>query len=329
MMKKSRLMMAAGVMALALMLLVPAPGYSQWPTKQLNIVVPFSPGGTTDRVARGLGPFLEKELGVPVVLVNRKGGGGIVGTKAHLKNDPADGSFIVYSIQPYLSGAVFKGAFKIEDLDYLGLNYFSPQGLWVNAKSDYKTAEDLFKAVKAQPGKITMSIIPNSWSRVGNSMLNDLLGAEIKGIPYQGGGKQRMAVIKNDVVCTITEVYGTLASAAEDMRCLAVFGEKRLAELPDSPTINEVMKKMGLAEMPSLSNSRFFMVKKGFKDKYPDRWAMLAKALGKAVQNPEYVDMMAKQKLKISWQGPEATQKAIAEAHQVLQPFAHFWSKKK
>lgn len=320
---------AVALAALVVMLAAPAPGLAEWPTKQLNIVVPYGPGGTTDRIARAMGPFLEKELGVPVVLINRKGGGAVVGTKAHLLNDPADGSFIVYTIEPYLSGAVFKGALKLDDFDYFGLNYFSPQGLWVNAKSKYKTAQELFADIKAKPGKITMSVIPNSWSRVAASLIKDRLGAGVKGIPYQGGGKQRMAVIKNDVMCTVTEVYGTLAAAAEDMRCLAVFGNKRLPELPDTPTFNELMKEMGLKSIPPLSNFRFFMVKKAFKAKYPDRFKALAEALGKAAKNPEYIKMMATQKLKVSWEGPAETKAAVYESNQTLQPFASFWQKKK
>ena len=319
-----------GALALCMaLLLTPATGHCKWPTSQLNVVIPFSPGGTTDRVARAMGPFLEKELGVPVVMINRKGGGSIVGTKAHLKNDPADGSFIVYTIEPYLSGATFKGAFKLQDFDYLGQNYFSPQGLWVHKDSEYKSAKQLLEAIKAKPGKVTMSVVPNSWSRVGNALIKERLGAAAKGIPYNGGGKQRMAVIKKDVACTITEVYGTLAAAAADMKCLAIFGNKRLPELPDVPTINEVMKDMGLKKMPALSNFRFFMVKKGFKEKYPKRWDMLVKALAKACQNPEYKALMKQQKLVITWSGPKETTEEIYESNKVLQVFAHFWKGKK
>lgn len=310
------------------MVMVPVAGECKWPTKQLNIVVPFGAGGTTDRVARAMGPFLAKELGVPVVLVNRKGGGGIVGTKAHLKNDPSDGSFIVYTLQPYLSGAVVKGAFKIDDLNYLGLNYFSPQGLFVNAKSKYTSAEQLFKDMKSNPNKITMSVIPNSWSRVGNALIKKQLGSAAKEIPYQGGGKQRMAVVKQDVVSTISEVYGTLASASEDLRCLAVFADKRLEDVPDVPTVNEVMQEMALEPLPSLSNFRFFMVKKSFKQEFPDRWEMLVEALSKAAQNPEYQEMMAKQKLKVVWSGPADTEKTVYDADAVLQQFSSFWKKK-
>ena len=195
--------------------------------------------------------------------------------------------------------------------------------------SEYKTAQQLLEDIKAKPGKITMSVVPNSWSRVGNALLKKRLGAAAKGIPYHGGGKQRMAVIKKDVICTITEVYGTMASAAADMKCLAIFGAKRLPELPEVPTINEVMKKMSLKPMPALSNFRFFMVKKGFKKKYPKRWDMLVKALANACQNPEYQALMKKQKLVITWTGPKKTTEEIYESNKVLQVFAHFWKGKK
>jgi len=308
-----------------LVLIMPNSALSKWPTKRLVIVVPFGPGGTTDRIARAMAPFLQKEIGVPVIMTNRPGGGGIIGTKTHIKNDPTDGSFIMYSLQPYLSGAVVKGAFKIDNFDYIGVNYYSPQGLWVHAKSKYTSARQLLEDIKANPNKITMSVIPNSWSRAANALIGKRLGHKAKGIPYQGGGAQRMAVVKKDVVSTITEVHGTLASAAADMKCLAVFDNKRVADIPDVPTINEVMKEMGYKPMPSLSNFRFFFVKKGFKNKYPDRWNELSKALVKTIKNPEYQKIMTSQKLKISWKDSETAQKEVREADKVLQQFAEFW----
>ena len=184
-MKSARRIWVSAIMAVvAVALIAPGTAYCQWPTKQLNIVVPYGPGGTTDRVMRSFAPFLEKELGVPVIVVNRPGGGATIGTKAHILNDPDDGSFVVYTIQPYLSGAIFKKALKLEEVDFFGLNYSSPQGLFVNAKSKFTSARELFDAIQAAPGKTTMSVIPNSWSRVGNALLENRLGARSKAIPY-------------------------------------------------------------------------------------------------------------------------------------------------
>lgn len=301
-----------------------APG-AEWPTKQLNIVVPYETGGTTDRVVRVMVPYLQKELGVPVVVVNRPGGGGLVGTKAHLKNDPDDGSFICYTIQPYLSSQVIKGAFSLEDFAYIGVNYWSPQSIWVKTDSKFKALQELLVAIKNSPAKIKHAYLPNSWSQVVIAMLAERIGAEPKGIPYDGGGPQRIAVISREVDFAVTEVYGTLAGAGADMRMLCVFEKERLAQFPDVPTVNEVMKQMGYQEFPVLSNFRFFFVKKGFKDKYPDRWDKLVKAFEKIDANPELRDLAAKQKLYLSWKGPDFARKAIHEAHQFAMKFKEYW----
>jgi putative tricarboxylic transport membrane protein len=305
--------------------MVPGVGVCKWPTKQLNIVVPFGTGGTTDRAMRGLAPFLEKELGVPVVVVNRPGGGGLVGTKAHLTNDPADGSFIVYTIQPYLSGQIVKKAFTINDFDYFGMNYRSPQGVWVKTGSKYDKIEKLLQAIKDTPTKVKMAYIPNSWSPVFSALLAERIGAEAKKIPYEGGGRQRMAIIAGDCDFTVTEVYGTLAGAGQDMRALAVVDDDPLPELPKVPALNDVLKKMGVAPIPDLSNTRFFLVKKGFREKYADRWSMLLQALEKVHKNPEFKAMMAKQKLEITWKDAEATKKSIVESDKICQKYAQYW----
>jgi tripartite-type tricarboxylate transporter receptor subunit TctC len=303
----------------------PASGLAKWPTKQLNIVVPYGAGGTTDRVMRGFAPFLEKELGVPVVIVNRPGGGALVGTKAHLQNDPDDGSFILYTIQPYLTGQIIKKAFTIDSFDYFGLNYYSPQALWVKTGSKFDTVERLLLAIKEAPAKVKMAYIPNSWSPVCAALLGERLGGAPKGIPYEGGGRQRMAIVSGECDFTITEVYGTLASAAEDMTALAVLSEEKIPELPRAPLLNEVLKKMGLKPMPDLSNTRFFLVKKGFKQKHPDRWKMLLAAMEKAHANEEFKSMMAKQKLDVTYRDEATTEKTVRESHKVGMEYAKYW----
>ena len=123
---------------------------------------------------------------------NRGGGGSFVGSEAHLKNDPADGSFIVYQIQPYLSGAIIKGAYKLDDWDFIGANYWSPQSIWVKKDSKYKTLEQLLDDIKAKSTKIKHSYLPNSWALPIIALLKDRIGVEPKAIPYQGGGNHGM-----------------------------------------------------------------------------------------------------------------------------------------
>lgn len=305
--------------------LFPMMGFCEYPVDKLTIVVPYPTGGTTDRMARAFAPSLSKQLGVPVTIANREGGGSIVGIKAHLKNDPVDGSFIVYQIQPYLSGGVIRGAWKLEDFDYIGIDYWSPQSIWVRKDSKFKTLEELLQAIKTDPKKIKHGYLPNSWGLPVISLLKERIGAEPKGIPYQGGGPQRMALIAGDIDFAVTELYGTRAAAEPDLRPLCIFDRARVAAYPDVPTINEVMKKLGLKEMPILSNFRFYMVKKGFKQKHPDRWQALIKAMEKASADPVYKDILSKQKLEAIWKGPEECEKTIIEDDKFCQQFKEFF----
>ena len=292
---------------------------------ELKIVVPASPGGTTDRIARGMTPPMSEVLGIPVVIVNRKGGGGLVAAKTHLKQDPADGSYILYVVQPYLSGMVFKGAMTIDDFDYLGANYWSPQALWVRNDSKFKSIKELLTAIKSDPKKVRQAFIPNSWSQVGSALISERLGNEPKNIPYNGGGKQRLALISGDVDFGISEFYGTRAGAGDKLRPLCVITSSRLPNFPNVPTLNETLQKMGLEPIPDMANFRFFIVKKGFKEKYPERWNMIVKALKAACKDTKFQDMMTKQKLQVTWKGPDDCRSEVIETHEVLKQFAEFW----
>jgi len=298
---------------------------AEYPADKLNIVVPFGTGGTTDRISRAMAQFLQNELGVPVVVVNRSGGGGLVGTKAHLETDPADGSFIAYTLQPYLSGQIVKGAYTIDDFDYIGINYWSPQAIWVRKDSRFKTLNDMLEAIKKEPNKIKSAFLASAWSAVVNGLLEERLKSVIKGIPYDGGGSQRMAVISGDVDFSVSDLYGTVAAAADDMKMLAIFEKERLKEYPEVPTINEVMKDMNYERMPILSNFRFYFVKRGFKQKFPDRWNTLVSAMERTCQNPELLEMMKKQNLTIHWKGPEEATEIIKESHDAAMRFKEYW----
>jgi tripartite-type tricarboxylate transporter receptor subunit TctC len=106
-------------------LLVSGAEVCEWPTTHLNVGVPFSPGGNTDRIVRAVVPFLEKEPGLPVVMVNRKGGGGgLVGTKAHIKNDPADGSFWQLSKSDITCQTAYRNYYTFWKSIYLSRNHF-------------------------------------------------------------------------------------------------------------------------------------------------------------------------------------------------------------
>ncbi|MBW1997899.1 MAG: hypothetical protein JRJ29_08025, partial [Deltaproteobacteria bacterium] len=110
-----------------------------------TIVVPTRPGGTVDRISRGMAPYLSKELGVPVVIENRPGGNSVVGTVAHLRNDPDDGSFLIIQTSPmFEANTLFDVPYKIQDLDYIAVISWDSLGIFVHKDSPFQTLEDLF-----------------------------------------------------------------------------------------------------------------------------------------------------------------------------------------
>jgi len=300
-----------------------------WPTKPITIVVPFSPGGGGDRMVRNIAPFLKEELGVPILVENKPGGSGIVGTTAHLKSDPADGSKIIYQLQPYLTGGILRGArWKLDDFAYIANMVIAPESVWVKNDSPYKTFEDLLMGIKEKG--LSYSYLPGSFTRVGGKMLQELVGGKGTGIPYDGGGPQRMALVGGHVDYIVSNHYGTLAGVGDKARPLAIFSDKRDEVTPDLPTVNEELAKMGMDKrMPDISNIYYLMVKREFKQKYPGRFDRIAMACYKAINNPKCVEQLKKQKIIVSWWGPVKLTAKIYEAHEVVQQYKAYWQRKK
>jgi|GEM_PF-389579 len=301
--------------------------YAQdWPEEPVTMIVPFGTGGTTDRLARMMGPYMEKELGEPFLIENRSGGGGMVGTQAYHYKEPADGSYLLYTLQPYLSGSIFRGAeYNMDDFNYLGVTYYSVMGIWVNPNSEYDSLSELLNDINENSGSVKAAYIPTSWSEVAITILQKRLDSEIRMVPYDGGAEQRMAVISGDVDFTVTEVHGTLAAAKGDMKCLGVFAEEKVDAVPETPTVNSQLAKMGRETLPEMSNFRFIMVKKPFKEDYPERWDILVEAFKNALQNPELKAQAAEQSLAVVWKGPEEAAEAMENSHELLTEFKEFW----
>lgn len=291
-----------------------------WPKDTITIVNPFSSGGSIDRQSRALTPFLEDELGVSVVVENREGGNGLVGAQAHLKNDPDDGSYILFHSHPHFDGGIFRGAeYEFDDYDYLGIVHNSPMGVFVKADSDYETLEDLIEALRNNPAGLNYGMLSGSWENVAGHMLLTELGLEARGVPYDGGGPLRTALIAGEVDFIFTDIEAIYASVADEARALGMFSSEHYPEDPSIPLMNDLMEELGLGvTFPEMSNVRYLKVKKGFKDSYPERWDTLVAALENAVSHEEYVEWGRSQGVNLRWVGPEETYQFLKESHEVF-----------
>lgn len=266
-------------------------GKTDFPTKKITLIVPWSAGGITDRVARVFAPLLEKNLGQPVTVVNKEGASGAIGTE-FVYGEANDGYTLLFSAE---TPAVFQvmGTSKLgfKDFDALKMLIQDLKVIVVPKNSPYNTFEELVADIKANPGKIKMSYSGPGASGHLQGLLFKELGLEVSMTPYGGGNPSMIATISGEVDFTFGN-YGTVKDYLEvgDLKALAVFDKEKSEALPDVPPMTDVLPEADPYLPLYFPNS--LLVKKGTPD---DVKAILIEAAEKALQEPEWIDFVKSQ----------------------------------
>jgi tripartite-type tricarboxylate transporter receptor subunit TctC len=228
-----------------------APGMLQaqdaWPTRPITFVVPYGAGGYTDLVARLTARYVEKALGKPVIVDNRAGAGGFVGTQA-VVNAAADGyTFCVCSIGA-ISIAPFDPNQKIgydplRDLAPVGIVSSIAQVVIVNQGLPVKTIAELVSYAKANPGKLNYgSSGAGGLTHYSVELFQARIGIKVVHIPFKSGGPSTAAVVSGEVDFAFANMTEGLPQVrGGTVRGLAVTSLKRSPYLPDLPTVNETV----------------------------------------------------------------------------------------
>ena len=210
--------------------------------KTVRIVVPYAPGGAADIVARLVAEQVGRSGGPAIVVENRPGAGGAVGTETVARAVP-DGNTALVVSTPFLIDPLLR------TLNYDPISSFAPicnlvtapTVVVVNSASPYRTLAELLDDARAKPGKITMaSIGPASSFQLGFEMLKRAAKVDMTFVPYPGNAPALNAVLGQQV----TSMFGTYSNVSEylkagKLRALAVGNGARAQPLPDVPTVAE------------------------------------------------------------------------------------------
>ncbi len=215
-----------------------------WPTKPIKLMVPFPPGGSTDIVARIVAQKLSERLGQPIVIENRGGAGGTLGTAATARAAPDGYNLAVASTSTHVvaPGVYTKLDYDpIKDFAPVGLMAVSPYLLVVNPGLPAKTLKELVVLAKNQPGKLNYASAGiGSTTHLAMEMLKSVTGTYMLHIPYSGNGPAGTAVVGGQVEILFGSLPALLPHAKSGrVRALAVGTPKRSPSLPDVPTVSE------------------------------------------------------------------------------------------
>jgi tripartite-type tricarboxylate transporter receptor subunit TctC len=296
--------MFAGVVGASLLVAFSVSIAQEYPAKPIRLVVPFPVGGSSDSIGRMLADKLTPLLKQSVIVENKAGAGGLIGTDAVAKA-PADGYALVLVDVFHTSTPIYTRKMPydaLKDFTPVSLVGRSPAFLVASNSFDAKTARDAMAFAKSNPGKLTMAIAGTG------SVVVDLFrarsGLDFLSVPYKGSSPAMQDLMGGQVNVMIT----TMASAATHvrsgkLRALAVTGVKRNADFADVPTFAE----LGINGM---DYEQWFgvMGPAGMPKAVVDR---LSSAIGQVLKMPDVKDRLAAIALEVASPDPEEMKRKV------------------
>lgn len=268
-----------------------------YPDKPITLVIPFGAGGVTDIAGRALANAAQSHMGQPVMPVNRPGASGISGSSFVAKSK-ADGYTLLIS---RVSGQGIYPAqnhpnklYEWDDFTILTILELNPYVFLVRSDSPYKNLKELAEAIKANPGKLKYSHSgPGTVLALGPQMLAHAAGVKpnaVVGVPFTSDAESKVALMGGNV-----DFLGVTATSVIDqvkggsLRALAVVtdGDKRLAELPDVPSVIEA----GFPQLASLAGWSGVYGPKGLPKEVIDRWVSVLQLVAK---DPAWLEVNTK-----------------------------------
>lgn len=296
----------AMVMAIVLAIASPCAFSQAYPDRPIKVIVPYGPGGT-DVQMRLAAPFMSKELGQPIVVENRAGGGATVGTTL-VKNSAPDGYTLLFTGTSALSVVPHMKNVQYSMDDFLPIGTLTGTALIVVSRTDapFKTLKELIAYARANPGKINLgsSGVGTTTHMIGEA-LQITAGVTFTHIPHTGMGQVVAAMMNGsaDMMIGVPSAFMATIRAGK-LLGLATLGNARSEFLPEAPTAKE-------AGFDLVEETKFgLLAPKGTPAAVHQR---LVAALKTAVESPEFIDKMKSNFVTSLYMTPERFAQALRE----------------
>ncbi len=282
--------------------------YAQsWPGQTIRIIVPFPPGGTTDQVARLLQPYLQQSLGVPVVVDNRGGASGAIGSGLAAKSPPDGYTFLLvfdtHGVNPSLIPNMPFDTLK--DLAPIMLIGKSPMVITAHPSFPYKTFTEVVRLAKSKPGAVTFGTIGSgSLAHLAMAMIDGYAKVEMTHVPYKGGGPLIISAIAGHVPMAIASLalFSPHIQSGR-LKAIAITSPRRHPQLPNVATVAEQV-------MPGFEAEAWWGLLAPVNTPAPTMTRMHAEVT-KALKTPALQQHLDQQSLAVTASSPEEFQKFL------------------
>jgi len=296
--------------AIALMvgMLAVLPAWAQdWPAKPVRFIVPYPPGGGTDVIARIVQSRLTEALGQPIVIDNRGGAGGVLGTDAAAKAAP-DGYTFLFTLSSHtINPLLYKLSFDIErDFTPVTLIVSVPQLIAAYPGAHIESLWDVVAMAKAHPESLHFASVGNGTpSHIAGELLKLKTGADLVHVPYKGGGPAVADTLGGQVPLVIVTMPAALSHVrAGKLRALAVTTSRRNPGAPEIPTVAETLK------IPDYEVDSWYALFAPAKTP-PEIVSRMQKEIARTIQLPEVKQKLLEQGGDVVGSTPEELDKVV------------------
>ena len=277
---------------------------TNFPEKQIELIVPFAAGGGTDAVGRAYADALKNHLPEPMGVVNKTGGGGAIGMSEGVNAKPDGYKVTMVTVELAILPNLGLAAFKSDDLKPVAQLNADPAAVTVRADSPWNTLEEFIEYAKANPEKVRIGNAGSGsiW-HLAAAALGDLTGAKFSHIPFEGGAPAVTALLGSHIeAVTVSPAEVSAQVNAGTLRILGVMADERLETIKDVPTLKE--ENIDL----SIGTWRGIAVPKDTPEEVVD---ILKEASRKAAEEKSFTDVLGKMNLGLKYQDAAEFSKLI------------------
>jgi tripartite-type tricarboxylate transporter receptor subunit TctC len=276
-----------------------------YPAKPIRLIVAWPPTGTVDILGRTLGQKLSEQIGQTVVIENRAGANGVIGSEAAAKAAPDGYTILVENITGHAINATLQAKMpfdSLRDFAHISLLAEVPDGIVSLPSLPAKNVRELIALAKAQPGKLTYASFGiGSSAHLAGELFKGMAGIDMLHVPYKGGAPAIADLLAGQVSIYIPVLPSVVQLAKADrLRLLAVTGARRSSAMPDVPTVAE-------SGLPGFEATNWFGLMAPAATP-PAIVARLNAETAKAMQVPELRDKLAALGFEIQVSTPQAFQ---------------------